>query len=130
MIRLTVKNDTLIGTMGDWVHKQRTKYTKKDPIFMKTKAAKVSERRKSECILYRVFGETHSLIFTFHTKMDEIGFEWTPRGYTRMNWEEGFEMLVSVRGMEIFIASCDDPFSLQTISHSIILWMKYQFISP
>mmetsp|Transcript_15208 Transcript_15208/g.33180 ORF Transcript_15208/g.33180 Transcript_15208/m.33180 type:complete len:108 (-) Transcript_15208:3-326(-) len=27
-------------------------------------------------------------------KLDEVGFEWTPRGNTRMSWDEGFELLM------------------------------------
>jgi len=57
-----------VGKLGDWVKKQRAYYAKKDKNFMKKKAL----------------------------KLDEIGFEWTPRGNTRLNWDEGFEMLVSV----------------------------------
>eukprot|EP00571_Detonula_confervacea_P011465 CAMPEP_0172304340 /NCGR_PEP_ID=MMETSP1058-20130122/5760_1 /TAXON_ID=83371 /ORGANISM="Detonula confervacea, Strain CCMP 353" /LENGTH=560 /DNA_ID=CAMNT_0013015529 /DNA_START=54 /DNA_END=1733 /DNA_ORIENTATION=+ len=55
-----------MGTLGDWVHKQRTKYSRKDSNFMKSRAP----------------------------KLDAVGFEWTPRGYTRMSWDEGFEMLM------------------------------------
>ena len=44
------------------------------------------------------FWEYHTLIFFLHfyEKLDEVGFEWTPRGNTRVTWDEGFEMLVSV----------------------------------
>jgi len=56
-----------LGTLGDWTHSQRKKYSKKDPAFMKEKAA----------------------------MMDEIGFEWTPRGYTRIKWDEGFALLMA-----------------------------------
>ena len=42
--------------------------------------------------------EYHTLIFFLHfyEKLDEVGFEWTPRGNTRVTWDEGFEILVSV----------------------------------
>jgi len=56
-----------VGTLGDWVHRQRTQYNLKEEKYMRTKAP----------------------------KLDEIGFEWTPRGYTRMNWDEGFEMMLA-----------------------------------
>eukprot|EP00571_Detonula_confervacea_P011409 CAMPEP_0172303614 /NCGR_PEP_ID=MMETSP1058-20130122/5133_1 /TAXON_ID=83371 /ORGANISM="Detonula confervacea, Strain CCMP 353" /LENGTH=246 /DNA_ID=CAMNT_0013014495 /DNA_START=33 /DNA_END=769 /DNA_ORIENTATION=+ len=55
-----------MGSMGEWVHKQRTIYSRKDPNYMKSKAP----------------------------KLDEVGFEWTPRGNTRMSWDEGFETLI------------------------------------
>lgn len=55
-----------MGKLGEWVHKQRSTYAKKDPNFMKTRVQ----------------------------KLDEVGFEWTPRGYTRMSWDEGFDMLM------------------------------------
>ena len=32
-----------MGQLGEWVHKQRTKYQLKDEIFMKTKAPRVRE---------------------------------------------------------------------------------------
>ena len=49
------------------VHKQRQHYARGTENFMKTKAI----------------------------KLDEIGFEWTPRGNTKIKWEEGLELLVS-----------------------------------
>jgi len=55
-----------MGKLGEWVHKQRVCYAKKDKNFMLNKAP----------------------------KLDEVGFEWTPRGNTRLNWDEGFEMLM------------------------------------
>jgi len=57
-----------MGSLGEWVHKQRTLYGRKEASYMKNKAP----------------------------KLDEIGFEWTPRGNTKMTWDEGFDMLVSV----------------------------------
>lgn len=56
-----------MGSLGEWIHKQRTNYARKDKNYMKTKAP----------------------------KLDAVGFEWTPRGNTRMGWEEGFKLLVS-----------------------------------
>lgn len=55
------------GTLGLWVQKQRKAYAKNEPKYMRTK----------------------------FPKLDEIGFEWTPRGYTRMSWTEGFEFLTA-----------------------------------
>ncbi|KAL7531565.1 hypothetical protein ACHAXR_006126, partial [Thalassiosira sp. AJA248-18] len=55
-----------MGQLGLWVHKQRKKYSSNDSNFMKTRGL----------------------------KLDEIGFEWTPRGNTKMSWDEGFEMLI------------------------------------
>ena len=49
------------------VHKQRQHYAKGNETFMKTKAI----------------------------KLDEIGFEWTPRGNTKIKWEDGMDLLVS-----------------------------------
>jgi len=57
-----------MGSLGEWVHKQRGLYARNDKNYMKNKAP----------------------------KLDEIGFEWTPRGNTKMTWDEGFDMLVSV----------------------------------
>merc|ERR1712194_670478 len=56
-----------MGSMGEWVSKQRRKYQRKDVNFMKDRAP----------------------------KLDAVGFEWTPRGNTRMTWDEGFEMLMA-----------------------------------
>lgn len=55
-----------LGSLGIFVHRQRKKYLEKNQKFM----------------------ETH-----FH-RLDEVGFEWTPRGNTRMSWDEGFELLM------------------------------------
>mmetsp|Transcript_18625 Transcript_18625/g.44835 ORF Transcript_18625/g.44835 Transcript_18625/m.44835 type:complete len:738 (-) Transcript_18625:209-2422(-) len=55
-----------MGSLGEWVHKQRTLYSKNDANYMKDKAP----------------------------KLDAVGFEWTPRGNTRMTWDEGFGMLM------------------------------------
>lgn len=55
-----------MGSLGEWIHKQRTNYARKDKNYMKTKAP----------------------------KLDAVGFEWTPRGNTRMGWEEGFKLLM------------------------------------
>jgi hypothetical protein len=55
--------------VGEWSHHQRGKYSAKNRHFMETKAP----------------------------RLDETGFEWTPRGYTRMSWEEGFERLMAFR---------------------------------
>jgi len=49
-----------------WVHKQRTLYSKKDVNYMTHKAP----------------------------QLDEVGFEWTPRGNTKMTWETGLELLL------------------------------------
>jgi len=54
------------GPLGEWVHSQRMYYAQRDKNFMKYKAR----------------------------QLDVVGFEWTPRGYTRVTWDEGFEMLV------------------------------------
>jgi len=55
-----------MGSLGEWVHKQRGLYARNDKNYMKNKAP----------------------------KLDEVGFEWTPRGNTKMSWDEGFEMLM------------------------------------
>ncbi|KAL7544588.1 hypothetical protein ACHAWF_007968 [Thalassiosira exigua] len=55
------------SVLGRWVAKQRKKYAQNDEDFMKEKAP----------------------------LLDEIDFEWTPRGNTRMSWEEGFELLIA-----------------------------------
>mmetsp|Transcript_3287 Transcript_3287/g.7312 ORF Transcript_3287/g.7312 Transcript_3287/m.7312 type:complete len:111 (+) Transcript_3287:194-526(+) len=54
------------GRLGEWVHSQRMHYAQRDANFMKYKAR----------------------------QLDVVGFEWTPRGNTRVTWDEGFEMLV------------------------------------
>jgi len=56
-----------MGGLGMWVHKQRQMYAKKDENYM-TKRAPL---------------------------LDEVGFEWTPRGNTKISWDEGFEMLMA-----------------------------------
>ncbi|KAL7546550.1 hypothetical protein ACHAWF_009911 [Thalassiosira exigua] len=56
-----------MGQLGEWVHKQRTMYAKNDKAYMKAKAP----------------------------LLDSVGFEWTPRGNTRMSWDKGFEMLMA-----------------------------------
>jgi len=55
-----------MGGLGMWVHKQRQSYARKDERYMKKRAP----------------------------LLDEVGFEWTPRGYTRMSWEDGFDLLM------------------------------------
>jgi len=55
-----------MGGLGMWVHKQRRMYSKKEKTFMLKKAP----------------------------RLDEIGFEWTPRGNTKISWDEGFDMLM------------------------------------
>mmetsp|Transcript_45566 Transcript_45566/g.96880 ORF Transcript_45566/g.96880 Transcript_45566/m.96880 type:complete len:112 (+) Transcript_45566:1380-1715(+) len=57
-----------MGTLGEWVHKQRGFYARNDKNYMKDKAP----------------------------RLDEVGFEWTPRGNTRLKWDEGFELLVTL----------------------------------
>jgi len=56
-----------MGTMGEWIRKQRVLYVKRDENFMKRK----------------------------FPKLDGVGFEWTPRGYTRMSWTEGLKLLIA-----------------------------------
>mmetsp|Transcript_45567 Transcript_45567/g.96884 ORF Transcript_45567/g.96884 Transcript_45567/m.96884 type:complete len:158 (+) Transcript_45567:1380-1853(+) len=56
-----------MGTLGEWVHKQRGFYARNDKNYMKDKAP----------------------------RLDEVGFEWTPRGNTRLKWDEGFELLMA-----------------------------------
>mmetsp|Transcript_16638 Transcript_16638/g.39812 ORF Transcript_16638/g.39812 Transcript_16638/m.39812 type:complete len:339 (+) Transcript_16638:63-1079(+) len=53
--------------IGEWTHRMRSHYASKCKSFMQTKAP----------------------------RLDAIGFDWTPRGYTRMSWDEGFEMLIA-----------------------------------
>ena len=53
--------------IGEWTHRMRSHYASKCKSFMQTKAP----------------------------RLDAIGFDWTPRGYTRMSWDEGFEMLLA-----------------------------------
>jgi len=55
-----------MGGLGEWVHKQRGLYARNDKNYMKKKAP----------------------------RLDEVGFEWTPRGNTRMKWDEGVELLL------------------------------------
>ena len=89
-----------MGALGLGVNKQRTKYSRKDPNYMKTRAPKVRESERVEVNLLSVCFclklKPFSLHVYFHGQLDEVGFEWTPRGNTRMSWDEGFEMLVSV----------------------------------
>jgi len=56
-----------MGSLGEWVHKQRTLYNKGDKNYMKNN----------------------------FPRLDAVGFEWTPRGNTRVTWEEGYELLVA-----------------------------------
>eukprot|EP00581_Thalassiosira_minuscula_P005124 CAMPEP_0183748560 /NCGR_PEP_ID=MMETSP0737-20130205/67832_1 /TAXON_ID=385413 /ORGANISM="Thalassiosira miniscula, Strain CCMP1093" /LENGTH=581 /DNA_ID=CAMNT_0025984297 /DNA_START=1144 /DNA_END=2887 /DNA_ORIENTATION=+ len=58
-------SQSMVG-LGSWLHKQRQAYTRQEPKFMKEK----------------------------YQLLDDVGFEWTPRGNTRMSWDEGFEMLL------------------------------------
>jgi hypothetical protein len=53
------------GTLGEWVHKQRTKWAKKDETFMRNH---------------------------FH-KLDEVGFKWKVRDRQTVGWETRFEQL-------------------------------------
>ncbi|KAL7544582.1 hypothetical protein ACHAWF_007958, partial [Thalassiosira exigua] len=62
-------SQSMLGQMGEWVHKQRTMYAKNDRVYMKAKAP----------------------------LLDSVGFEWTPQGNTRMSWDEGFTMLMAFR---------------------------------
>lgn len=55
-----------MGSLGEWVHKQRTLYAKKEVNYMKH----------------------------YFPKLDEVGFEWTPRGNTKLTWETGLGMLL------------------------------------
>jgi len=55
-----------MGALGGWVKNQRRLYTLRDKTFMQDK---------------------------FY-KLDAVGFEWTQRGYVRMSWEEGFQLLL------------------------------------
>merc|ERR1719203_590121 len=55
-----------MGALGEWVHKQRQLYATKNANYMVQKAA----------------------------LLDEVGFEWTPRGNTKLTWETGLEMLL------------------------------------
>jgi len=54
------------GSLGEWVNKQRKKYKSGDKNFLATKAR----------------------------KLDEVGFEWTPKGNTILGWDDGFEKLM------------------------------------
>lgn len=60
------------------VHKQRQHYARGTENFMKTKAI----------------------------KLDEIGFEWTPRGNTKIKWEEGLDLLVSIVLLSVHVRIC------------------------
>lgn len=55
-----------VGSLGEWVHKQRGLYARNDKNYMRKKAP----------------------------RLDEVGFEWTPRGNTRMKWDEGVDLLL------------------------------------
>lgn len=56
------------GQLGEWVHKQRRHFKKRNANFMATTFA----------------------------KMEEIGFEWSARyGFTFTQWDDGMEALVS-----------------------------------
>jgi hypothetical protein len=59
------------------VHKQRQHYARGTENFMKTKAI----------------------------KLDEIGFEWTPRGNTKIKWDEGLDLLVSIFLLSVHVRS-------------------------
>merc|ERR1712194_831457 len=54
------------GRLGEWVNRQRCEFVKNDEHYMKYRAP----------------------------KLDAVGFEWTPRGHTRIKWEDGWELLV------------------------------------
>lgn len=56
-----------MGSLGEWVHKQRTLHSKGDKNYMKKN----------------------------FPRLDAVGFEWTPRGNTRMSWEEGYDLLTA-----------------------------------
>ncbi|KAL9186683.1 hypothetical protein ACHAXT_005921 [Thalassiosira profunda] len=82
--------------LGCWVHKQRQAYVRKDKKFMQNRAP----------------------------KLDEVGFEWTPRGNTKMSWAEGYEKLVAfgtLNGHFDVPSNLSDP---KSDEHRLYNWVK------
>jgi len=88
-----------MGTLGQWVHKQRQKYTRREPKYMKERAP----------------------------KLDEVGFEWTPRGNTKLTWDEGFEMLMAfgrINGHYNVQAPAGDNVDLKSGEYRLYKWVE------
>merc|ERR1712194_875175 len=57
------------GRLGEWMRIQRHSFVRNDEQYMKYRAP----------------------------RLDEVGFEWTPRGNTKIKWDKGLELLLEFR---------------------------------
>eukprot|EP00581_Thalassiosira_minuscula_P018904 CAMPEP_0183720586 /NCGR_PEP_ID=MMETSP0737-20130205/13154_1 /TAXON_ID=385413 /ORGANISM="Thalassiosira miniscula, Strain CCMP1093" /LENGTH=638 /DNA_ID=CAMNT_0025950473 /DNA_START=722 /DNA_END=2638 /DNA_ORIENTATION=+ len=88
-----------MGRLGQWVHRQRQLYSAKDPKYMKERAL----------------------------KLDQVGFEWTPRGNTKMTWDEGFEMLMafgSINGHYNVQAPAGESVDVKSGEYRLYKWVE------
>ncbi|KAL3759263.1 hypothetical protein ACHAWU_002064 [Discostella pseudostelligera] len=95
------------GTLGEWVHMQRRLYNKKDKNFLATRAP----------------------------LLDAIGFDWHPRKYALVSWEDNFNRLVDFGRTHMhynvqspfpddFLGDIEDQSAELVEAHRFAKWVK------